>query len=68
MSNNNIRDTRINVMNTGARNHLAVAAYMRSGAGSHKSGPRGGDRNEFRDMLDEYYTEKDCHSPDTDVS
>lgn len=36
---------------------VVMAATMRSGAGSHKSGPRGGQRNFVRDILDEYYAE-----------
>lgn len=60
---NNTRQ-RVNALNTGARNHLAVAAVFRSGAGAHKPPGRGGDRNETRDLLEEYYSE--YYSPDDD--
>lgn len=49
---------RFSTRESGARNFLALAAATRSGAGTHKSGPRGGNRNEVRDMLDEYYSEQ----------
>jgi len=39
---------------------VVMAATFRNGAGIHKSGPRGGQRNELRDMLDEYYAEQTC--------
>ena len=39
---------------------VVMAATLRSGAGSHKSGPRGGQRNFVRDILDEYYAESNA--------
>lgn len=37
---------------------VVLAATLRSGAGTHKAGPRGGQRNFVRDILDEYYAEE----------
>jgi hypothetical protein len=44
---------------------VVMAATLRSGAGSHKSGPRGGQRNFVRDILDEYYAESNSDNEDS---
>lgn len=44
--------------NCNTKRDVVIAASMRSGAGTHKSGPRGGQRNYVRDILDEYYSEQ----------
>jgi hypothetical protein len=40
------------------KRNVVMVAMLRSGAGTHKSGPRGGQRNVVRDILDEYYAEE----------
>lgn len=48
------------------KRNVVMAAMLRSGSGTHKSGPRGGQRNVVRDILDEYYAEEEQQS-DTDL-
>lgn len=53
------------ITNCNTKRDVVIAASMRSGAGTHKSGPRGGQRNFVRDILDEYYNEQ-LHQSDID--
>lgn len=66
MANTNSKIVHFQTSDCNTKRHVVMAAMLRSGSGTHKSGPRGGQRNFVRDILDEYYAEElqsDVDSP-----